>query len=310
MLDLSQLSPQQKYLLAISGGRDSVALLYLLLEHSFQDLHLVHLNHQLRGEDSDADEQFIRDLAAQHDLPLTLAQAPVANLAEQNKESLETAARNARHQLFAETAQATQCNRILLAHHADDQAETVLFNLLRGSAGLRGIAPTSQLSIHGKELLLIRPLLLTRREEINEYLSNKKISYREDLSNSDPAFTRNRMRNEALPLLTEIMERDIVPPLIRATETTRQDRKVIAELLEHLELLDPQGRLFLPKIRLLSPALQRECLANYLRKHQVSRISQKLLDDACTLIPAEGPARLNLPGNHFLHRKESRIFFS
>lgn len=308
MLDCSLLSPRQDYLLALSGGRDSVALLHLLLDAGFQDLHLVHLNHQLRGEDSEGDATFVTHLAQEHKLELTLARKDVTQGAADRKESIETTARKARHELFAEVARATDCPRVLLAHHAEDQAETILFNLLRGSAGLRGMSPCSEIIVAETPLQLLRPLLMTRREEIDGYLSQKKIPYREDLSNQDPNFTRNRMRHEALPLLTDILKRDIVPSLLRATETARQEQETLSELLQHLHLQDPQGRLYLPKLRELSVPLQRASLADYLRQQGVTGISQTLICDACALIPPTGPTALNLPGNLFLRRREARIF--
>lgn len=308
MLDCSLLSPRKKYLLALSGGRDSVALLHLLLEAGFRDLHLVHLDHQLRGEESDADAAFVRDLAREHDLELTLAKKEIAALASQAKESLETTARKARHELFAKVARSTGCRRILLAHHAEDQAETVLFNLLRGSAGLRGMGSATEIAVSGERLQLLRPLLGTRREEIDQFLSERKLPYREDRSNADSDYTRNRMRHEALPLLSNILQRDIIPALLRATEAARQDQETLASLLHHLRLQDPQGRLYLPKLRDLPAALQRASLADYLRQHEVSGVSQALLDDACALIPADGPPALNLPGDRFLRRREARIF--
>lgn len=310
MLDLEPLSPHRGYLLALSGGRDSVCLLHALVEKGFQNLHLVHLNHQLRGQESEGDAHFVKELAQQLKLPLTSESAAIAELATQSGESLETAARHARHQLFAKVARATGYPRVLLAHHAEDQAETCLFNLLRGSSGIKGMAPESTLTVGTETLTLLRPLLRTRRTEIDAYLHKHQLPFREDLSNQENIYTRNRLRNEALPLLENILQRDIVPALNRAAEATRENELIIDEYLDALSLQDPQGRLFLPKLRTLSPQLQRACLKAYLTQHRVEKISQRLLDDAIALIPAEGPPRLNLPGGVFLRRKEGRIFLA
>lgn len=310
MLNLTLLAPEKSYLLGLSGGRDSVCLLHLLLAHGFRNLHLIHLNHQLRGEESEGDADFVRHLAEQHQLPHTLETAPVAELAAKNGTSLETAAREARHQLFAKISHKTQCPRVLLAHHADDQAETCLFNLLRGSAGVKGMEPETFLEVEGQQLIVLRPLLQTRRSEITSYLQANKLAHREDSSNRDPAHTRNRLRHEALPLLQEILDRDIVPALLRANEATREREKILTAILETLQLRDPQGRLFLPKLRQLSPSLQRACLKQYLDEHEVPQISSALLDQAVLLIAPSGPPALNLPGNRFLRRKEGRIFLT
>lgn len=310
MLDLTLLSPRRSYLLALSGGRDSVSLLHWLLENKIHKLHLVHLNHQLRGSASDGDAEFVRALAKKHQLPLTLESTPVAELAKKAGHSLETAARNARHQLFAQVARETGCPRVLLAHHADDQAETCLFNLLRGSSGIKGMEPESEFRIGRKKLTFLRPLLHVRRADIDAFLTERNITFREDSSNQDPAHTRNRMRHEALPLLADILQRDIVPPLLRAEETNRENERIITDLLKTLALLDPQGRIFLPKLRELAPNLQRACLRQFLLEQHVSHISNTLLDKALQLIPPDGPPKLNLPGNRFLQRKQARIFLA
>ena len=179
MLDLTLLSPRRSYLLALSGGRDSLSLLHWLLENKIHKLHLVHLNHQLRGSASDGDAEFVRALAKKHQLPLTLESTPVAELAKKAGHSLETAARNARHQLFAQVARETGCPRVLLAHHADDQAETCLFNLLRGSSGIKGMEPESEFRIGRKKLTFLRPLLHVRRADIDAFLTERNITFRE-----------------------------------------------------------------------------------------------------------------------------------
>ena len=133
----------------------------------------------------------------------------VARLANEKGLSIETAARQARHQFFAACAKRRQCNRVLLAHHADDNAETLLFNLLRGSAGLKGMRFETPLTVERRKLTLIRPFLHTRRDAIDAFLDENRIPFRDDASNFQSVATRNRLRLEALPLLEEIMGRDV-----------------------------------------------------------------------------------------------------
>ncbi len=310
MLETRLLSSRRQYLLAISGGRDSVCLLHLLSQQGFRNLHLIHLNHQLRGQESEDDARFVTDLAQKLALPLTLEKTSIAQRAQDQGESIETAARHARHQLFAKVARETNCSRILLAHHAEDQAETCLFNLLRGSSGLKGMLLENEFLIDQKKLTFLRPLLNTRRTEIDQYLKEHAIPYREDQSNRDLCYSRNRLRHEALPLLTDILQRDIIPPIIRALETSREHQVLISQIITSLQLRDPQGRLFLPKIRELPPELQRACLKQFLEDHQIPQISNSLLQRTLTLIPSDGPPALNLPGNRFLRRKEGRLFLT
>ncbi len=310
MLTSGLLSSSQSYLVALSGGRDSVYLLEKLLAEGYSHLHLVHLNHQLRGAESDEDATFVQNLARKHDLPLTLKTAEVATLAVEHKESIETAARRARHQLFADAARATGCAKVLLAHHADDQAETCLFNLLRGSSGIKAMVPHKVIHNDGQELALIRPLLDTRRSEINTYLAQHQITYRDDSSNNELAYTRNRIRQEVIPLIGEVLQRDCVPSLLRAEQATRESEEIARDLLITLELRDPQGRLFLPKLRTLSHTLQRACVKTYLIENNVPEISRALLEQARELISPKGPPALNLPGNRHLRRREARLFLS
>lgn len=224
--------------------------------------------------------------------------------------SMELLARNARHQFFAKCARKYRCNRILLAHHADDQAETVLFNLLRGSYGLKGMHFSTFHHIDGKDIELQRPLLETSRKEINQYLITHKITYRDDASNVEGITTRNRIRNEAMPLLNEIMGREVSPAILRATSASQAQQNAIISTLEALQLHDPQGRLFLPKLADLSPAMRTSAVHHYLKAHDISDISLELLAKCDELITDKTLAKVNLPGGRFLRRKEKRIFIN
>ncbi|NNC88998.1 MAG: tRNA lysidine(34) synthetase TilS [Akkermansiaceae bacterium] len=299
---------RRRYLLGISGGRDSVALLHVLREAGAANLVLCHLNHQLRGLFSSDDAAFVRQLAEAHHLPFEIARANVKRLAEEQQCSIETAARAARHEFFAVCAAKHKCNRVLLAHHADDDAETVLFNLLRGSAGLKGMQYESVVKAGRRKLTFVRPLLAVRRHEIDEYVREHGIPYRDDASNAEPVAVRNRIRHEALPLLEEIMDRDVVPAILRATDISHDDRECLDALLEVLDLLDPQGRLHLPKLRKLPETLQQRALHRYLAEKKIPDLSAALLERAVEIFDSGAAAKVNLPGGKHLHRRAGRIF--
>jgi len=303
-----RLKPNQSHLLGISGGRDSVALLHSLLDVGCRKITLCHLNHQLRGLFSADDAAFVRDLAEKHELPFEIGRTNVQRLANEQSLSLETAARQARHTFFAECAKRRKCTRLLLAHHADDNAETILFNLLRGSAGLKGMQFSSELRIERRKLTLLRPLLAVRRSEIDAYLAAHGLPYRDDASNLEPIATRNRLRHEALPLLEHIMDRDVVPALLRAAAHADEQDNALADLLDHLQLIDPQGRLFLPKLRALPTSLQRRALFTYLKANNISDLSNDLLLRCLALLDPDAPAKENLPGNKHLRRRANRLF--
>lgn len=214
---------------AVSGGADSVALLRLLLE--LRDklgivLSVVHFNHKLRGKASDADEKFVAKLAGKHNLEFHCASLDVAKKAKKERSNLEDAARRARYDYFRSLADSGSCTRIAVAHTADDQAETVLAHLLRGTglAGLGGIHPASG--------AVFRPLLSVRRFELRAYLREEKQTWREDATNRDTTKMRARIRKKLLPLLEKQFQPAIVAHLAALADLAREDE---ASLQSHAE---------------------------------------------------------------------------
>jgi tRNA(Ile)-lysidine synthase len=217
---------------AVSGGPDSVALLRAFVELRRAAapglLVIAHLNHGLRGPESDADEAFVRDLHARllaggaSGLDLRCEQINVAELARSEGANLEATARQVRYDWLARVAQETGCHQIATGHTADDQAETVLHRLLRGAGlrGLRGIAPRRPLR-PGVEV--IRPLLTATRGEVLAYLEAEGQDSRRDSSNFDPAYTRNRIRHELLPHLALRYNPAVVGVLARLAEQAEED---------------------------------------------------------------------------------------
>jgi tRNA(Ile)-lysidine synthase len=190
--------PGDTLIVGLSGGADSTALLDLLATLPSFPLRLVaaHLNHTLRGADSETDERFCRDLAAGYAIPFETRRVDVRAMAAEGALNLEDAGRRARIEFFDELSARWQAAAVCLAHHADDQAETVLMRLLRGS-GMTGLAGMPWRNGRG----YIRPLLDITRAEIESYLAERRLTWREDTSNADTAFLRNRIRHELLPLL-------------------------------------------------------------------------------------------------------------
>jgi len=226
--ELKLFNPGDTVIVAISGGADSTALLDLLskLPEFSPRLVAAHLNHCLRGTESDADEEFVRSLATLYGIPIESRRIDVRDMSTKQGLNLEDAGRRARISFLDEIRTRWQANAIALAHHADDQAETVLMRLLRGSgmAGLSGMAYHNE---HGR----IRPLLNISRAEIEDYLKARGLSYREDASNLDTTFLRNRIRHELLPLLQHYN------PAIRGCLTTTaellsDENKLLKQLTE------------------------------------------------------------------------------
>jgi tRNA(Ile)-lysidine synthase len=215
--------PGERIGVAVSGGADSVALLRLLVETRAKlgmVLSVVHFNHQLRGADSDSDENFVRDLASQYGLPLYCAAGDANQTAAERQVSLETAARELRYEFFAGLLK-SHVDKVATAHTMDDQAETVLMRLVRGAGtrGLAGIYPEQ------RDLRMIRPLLGFRRTEIEAYLKSVGQSWCEDATNADPRHTRNRIRHELLPLLARDYNPNIAEALARTADVARAEEE-------------------------------------------------------------------------------------
>ena len=186
-----------KLILALSGGIDSMVLADMLL-HSKADFVLAHCNFHLRGEESDGDEKFVRDYAERKGLTLYVKQFDTLNYAEEHKLSIEMAARELRYAWFEELRQQLNYDFIAVAHHADDQLETFFINLLRG-AGIRGLKGMQKVNSH-----IIRPLLDVSRVEIQQYADEHHLEWREDHTNAETLYLRNKIRHELLPVIDGI----------------------------------------------------------------------------------------------------------
>jgi tRNA(Ile)-lysidine synthase len=299
-----------RHLVGVSGGADSVALLHLLSRAGFSDLVVCHLDHRLRGRASTEDARFVARLAKGLGLHCEVGRIDAKLRMEETGESMETAARHVRHGFFAECAAKHNCPRILLAHHADDQAETVLWNLLRGSHGMKGMREEQAIMVGNLELRLIRPLLGMRHQDLVDWLKSHKLSWREDASNSEPVAVRNRLRNEVFPLLSEVSGRDAVAAFARAADDAQLHEDADNEALDRANLLDPQGRLHLTALRKLPDTLQKSAIRRYLTDCGVPSIDRRLIESAMALLDLANPAVVNLPGGRRLRRKENRLWIA
>jgi len=302
--------PGDYLLVAVSGGPDSVALLHLLYDLRRElELHLevAHLEHGIRGPEAQADARFVAELAQQLGLPFHLKEVNLHQIkSAAGKGNLEALARAERYRFFTAVSRERKLDKIATAHSQDDQAETVLMWLLRGSGlrGLGGMPPTHPLEENGigsaGGLTVIRPLLDVSRAEIEEYLNEKHLTFRLDRSNQDTGFLRNWIRLKLIPQLKEKMDRHLSGRLAQQAELIREEEKFLDDLA-HAELDRIRSREGIDRGALLknSKALQRRLLRLWIegiRGHLRSLNFQHI--EALLELITDGPPQgsLSIPG--------------
>ena len=296
-----------RVVVALSGGPDSVALVHILLELD-RDGELTvagaaHLNHQLRGADADTDEQFCRDLAAALGLALEVGRVDVRALAIEQGRSVEDAARIARYAFLERAADGLRAAVVAVGHSRDDQAETFLLRLIRGS-GPRGLA-----AILPRAGRVVRPLLDVRRVELRAYVAERGIRYRDDATNADVGIPRNRVRHELIPYLQREFSPGIVDVLAREAAIARDDEgRLQAEAIDlaaSVVLRNRDGaQVEVKALTSLHPALAARVARIALSRLAAERFLgfdhiDALLEFARSGAPG---AALSLPGQQAVHR--------
>ena len=302
-------------LVAVSGGADSLALLYGL--HALRQqlkchLHVVHLNHCLRPE-ADTDAEFVRQHAEHLNLPCTIQQVDVFRLAKQWKLSVETAGRRARYQFYETVCSETDATKVALGHHQDDSAETVLMHLIRGSGtdGLKGIAPV-------RDTQLIRPLLTFTRQQIEAFLNAIDVVPRHDATNTDVHYLRNRVRHELIPQLESHYNPNIKATLNRTANVLGAESEYLdttaRTAFETCQIQDSQEIIVLDREKFCQYhiALQRRILRQSVSQMlgAVSDLYFAHCDAMLNLIEGDAPnAVLPLPNGGQFRRAYQRIIF-
>lgn len=302
------LRPGDRAGVAVSGGADSVALLRLMLEARAElgvVLSVVHFNHRIRGDASDADERFVRELAQVHDLELHLSSGDAPAHAKDNKMSLETAARDLRYSFFCQLICSGAVSKVMTAHTLDDQAETVLMRIVRGTgpAGLAGIYP--RLRIEKSEI--IRPLLDIRRCEIEEYLHGLGQAWREDATNLDVKHARNKVRHVLLPLLEGEFNPAARQRLAELAEIARAEEEHWDAILYGLEspiVNNERVSLDVGRLGQLPLAVQRRVIRQVGEQLAIKLDFETI--DAVQRFANEGGRSLELPGGWLVTRQITR----
>lgn len=294
---------QHPVVVGLSGGRDSVALLRVLHTSGYE-VHACHVHHGIRGGEADADAAFCAALCRELGVQLHSEQVDVPALAAERGTSLETTARVERRRILRQFALSIPAAVVALAHHADDQAETVLFRMARGAAGMRGMR-----AVHcAEDVVWLRPLLSHTRAEITEWMTTHGYAWRDDATNAVPDVTRNRLRLEVLPALNRAMGRNVVPVLNRSARLQQETLEALETALSRLPLTDPQGRLYLPALYDSSAAFRKAVLRRYLLQHGVPEVSEAMVLAVDAMLPPDSPcARMDLPGGFRAVRRQKRL---
>lgn len=298
---------KDRYLIGVSGGRDSVALLHSLVDLGYKNLIVCHLDHQLRGRSSAADARFVEKLAAAYDVDFAIKSVNVRALA--TKMSIETAAREARYSFFAKVAKRRKCRTIFLAHHADDLVETFLINLFRGagSTGLSGMREVTTRRVDDVDLTIVRPLLGVWRSDIDRYVRKRRLKFREDASNKNLVPLRNRIRRRVIPYLEKTLGRNIRQNIWRTATIMAEEENFFETLLP--EKLSDLTALAVEPLRKMSLAVQRRILHKWLRAADVADVSFDLVERVRSLLDVTNRvAKTNLPQDRHVRRRAGQIF--
>ena len=314
------IAPRAGVVVGVSGGLDSVCLLEVLVKLAAEPargyrLTVAHLNHGLRRS-ADDDATFVADLASRYKLPCDVQRRDVAELARQTHQSIETAGRNARYELLEDLALAIGAECVAVAHHADDNIETILYRLLRGTH-LRGLAgmPADR-PMAAAPVRLVRPLLEVRREEIVAYAEQSHLSWRDDPTNTDTAFRRNFIRHELLPLLRDRLNPRVDDALIRLAGSAEQAEDHLSglgrRLAEAARLPDSRSdtaELDLARLQDAPAVALTYAMRSALETLGASMgaIAAEHYHDLVRLVDADGPAAVSLPGDLQARRLADRI---
>lgn len=296
-----------KVLVGFSGGPDSMALLHTLNE--MKDvlnikIYAMHINHRLRPKAADEDEKFARQICKKRQIPIKSIKVDVKDFAKKSKMSIEESARTLRYEELSKQAKRLRCNKIAVGHNANDNAETVILNLVRGTglAGLSGIPP--------KRDKIIRPLIEIERKEILDYLKQKRLEYCSDLTNTELGYRRNYVRHKIMPLLLDINP-NLINTILRTSEIIRDTNNNVIEMAtqakKNVVLEVSKGRIVLDIKKLLSYNLliRREII-----KTMLPRLGFEQIGAILALVNRPSGKRLELTKDYIAWKEYNKLILA
>lgn len=301
--DNKMINPGEKVVLGLSGGADSVCLLFVLLEYKkIADFSLkaVHINHMIRGEEAYRDEEFVVKLCSNYGIDCLVEHMDIPKISAETGLGLEEAARKERYSFFEKM----DTDKIVIAHHMDDLAETVLFNLVRGS-GLKGLS--SLKAVNGK---IIRPLLCVKRKDIIKFLDDKNIDYCIDSTNADIDYSRNRIRKTVMPELININEQ-AVSHIKDCSEIIAQTEEYVSEIVdEKTKNIFVDGAIDIDKLSKEPEIIQKRIIkqAIIIIANRSKDITMQHVLDIKNLMNTQSGKKVYLPYNLLAYREYEKIF--
>jgi tRNA(Ile)-lysidine synthase len=305
--DNNLISDKRQLLVAVSGGPDSVCMLRILA--GFQEelgvkLHIAHLNHKLRGIESEADAEYVSRLARQLGIPATIEERDVKGYRDWKRTTLEEAAREVRYSFLAEVAESIGADRVAVGHTADDNVETVLLHLIRGTGtgGLRGLQPVSRWQFSKKSVIVIRPLLGLKRQETAGYCLEHELEPRLDMSNLSLSPLRNRIRLQLMPIL-ESYNPQVAEALLRTARTAGEDIAAMDIEVARLQdsIIKQQGKTIIFErggFKELNPAWQRQLLRRSFEEllGSLKDVEVRHIDEILAALGKPAGRSIDLPG--------------
>lgn len=225
----SLINEKDRILVGLSGGPDSIFLLYILHNYFNNQLIIAHINHKLRGVDSDLDEKFVRTISQKLKIPLYVIREDVKKLSNENKKSIEEVGREVRFSFFDKTLKVENFNKIALGHNLDDNVETILINFIKGS-GTKGL-----IGIPEKRDNIIHPIINIKKEEILKFLEENKIEYRVDKTNFEIDFLRNKVRNYLLPIIEKEFNKNFKEKILSLSNILKVEDRFLDNLVENIK---------------------------------------------------------------------------
>ena len=304
----------ERILVAVSGGADSRVLLDLLAkdrERLKTEIAVAHVNHQLRGSESDGDEEFVTGLARQYDVPVYVERADTAGYAASNKVGIQEAARELRYQFFDRVLLSHGFNKTATAHTADDNAETILLNLCRGAgvSGLSGIPPFNE------QQRTIRPMLFAQRDDVEGYARSGGLSFRTDSSNAKDVYTRNFIRHSILPEIRKRVNPNIIASLGQTAEVLSElEAFVLSTSREKMEQVvqgSDEGwlEMSIPGLQDLPGIIRQYTIMHAVQRLSGKRLEFKQVQAVLSLLEAQTGSNIPIGNNYRVIRDRERLVF-